>query len=151
MTLHWEKENQPPCFWYICRYIHKYMCVWWAGGRACTHTCICACVRARVASLIGQPGFRNEDIHLWTKTCICGHKIVAQRSQIAFSSFSTLFVKPNRQIIVWMQLVILWMGVAEGTFGFDLELKKRSSLVTISDKISYTFNWIPILTYTSVV
>ena len=35
------------------------------------------------------------------------------------------------------------MGVAEGTFDFDLELKKRSSLATILDKNSYTSNWIP--------
>ena len=35
------------------------------------------------------------------------------------------------------------MGAAEGTFDFDLELKKRSSLVTILDKNSYSFNWIP--------
>ena len=42
-----------------------------------------------------------------------------------------------------MQLVILRMGAAEGTFDFDLELKKRSSLATILDKNSYTFDWIP--------
>ena len=36
------------------------------------------------------------------------------------------------------------MVTAEGTFDFDLELKKRSSLATILDKNSYTFNWIPI-------
>ena len=35
------------------------------------------------------------------------------------------------------------MGAAEGSFDFDLELKKRSSVATISDKNSYTFNWIP--------
>ena len=38
-----------------------------------------------------------------------------------------------------MELVILWMGAAEGTFDFDLELKKRSSLATILDKNSFTF------------
>ena len=32
------------------------------------------------------------------------------------------------------------MGASEGTFDFDLELKKRSSLATIVDKNSYTFN-----------
>ena len=42
-----------------------------------------------------------------------------------------------------MQLVILFMGAAEGTFDFDLELKKRSSVATILGKNSYTFNWIP--------
>ena len=47
------------------------------------------------------------------------------------SLFSTLIVKSNRQIIIWMQLVILWMGAAEGIFDFDLELKNRSSLATI--------------------
>ena len=36
------------------------------------------------------------------------------------------------------------MGVAEGIFDFDLELKERSSLATILDKNSYTFNWIPL-------
>ena len=36
------------------------------------------------------------------------------------------------------------MGAAEGTFDFDLELKKRSSLATILDK-NYTLNWIPTL------
>ena len=36
------------------------------------------------------------------------------------------------------------MGAAEGTFDFDLELKKRSSEAAILDKISYTFNWIPL-------
>ena len=35
------------------------------------------------------------------------------------------------------------MGAAEGTFDFDLELKKRSPLATILDKNSYTFDWIP--------
>ena len=35
------------------------------------------------------------------------------------------------------------MGASEGTFDFDLELKKRSSLATILDKNSYTFYWIP--------
>ena len=35
------------------------------------------------------------------------------------------------------------MDAAEGTFDFDLELKKRSFLATILDKNSYTFNWIP--------
>ena len=35
------------------------------------------------------------------------------------------------------------MGAAEGTFDFDLDLKKRSSVATILDKNSYTFNWIP--------
>ena len=59
------------------------------------------------------------------------------------SLFSTLIVKSNRQIIIWMQLVILWMGAAEGIFDFDLELKKRSSLATILDKNSYSFNGIP--------
>ena len=42
-----------------------------------------------------------------------------------------------------MQVVILWIGAAEGTFDFDLELKKRSFLATILDKNSYTFNSIP--------
>ena len=42
-----------------------------------------------------------------------------------------------------MQSVILWMVVAECTFDFDLELKKRTSLATILDKNSYTFNWTP--------
>ena len=37
------------------------------------------------------------------------------------------------------------MGAAEGTFDFDLELKKRSSVATILDKNSYTFNWIPFI------
>ena len=36
------------------------------------------------------------------------------------------------------------MGAAEGTFYFDLILKKRSSLATILDQNSFTFNWIPI-------
>ena len=31
------------------------------------------------------------------------------------------------------------MGAAEGTFDFDLELKKRSSLATILDKIANFF------------
>ena len=35
------------------------------------------------------------------------------------------------------------MGAAEGTIDFYLELKKRSSVGTILDKNSYTFNWIP--------
>ena len=35
------------------------------------------------------------------------------------------------------------MCAAEGTFDFDLELTKRSSVATILDKNSYTFNWIP--------
>ena len=35
------------------------------------------------------------------------------------------------------------MGAADVTFGFNLELKKRSSSATILDKNSYTFNWIP--------
>ena len=35
------------------------------------------------------------------------------------------------------------MGVAEGMFDFDLESKERSSLPTILDQNSYTFNWIP--------
>ena len=35
------------------------------------------------------------------------------------------------------------MGAAEVTFDFDLELKKRSSLATILDQNSYTFNWMP--------
>ena len=89
--------------------------------------------------------FRNEDMPLWKQ------KIWAQKcrtvvlcSKLVFSSFSALFIKPNRQIIVWIQFVNLWMFAAEGTFDFDLELKKRSSLVTILDKNSYTFNWIPI-------
>ena len=78
-------------------------------------------------------------MHLWKQ------KFWAQKCRkLVFSSLSTLFVKPNRQIIVWMQLVILWMGSAEGTFDFDLESKKRSSLETILDKNSYTFNWIPL-------
>ena len=42
-----------------------------------------------------------------------------------------------------MQLMILWMGAAEGTFKFDLELKKWSSIALILDKNSYTLNWIP--------
>ena len=36
-------------------------------------------------------------------------------------------------------------GCAEGTFDFDLELKKRSSLGTILDNNHYTLNWIPVL------
>ena len=64
--------------------------------------------------------FRNEDRHLWKQ------KFWAQKCRkLAFSSFSTLFAIPNRQIIVWMHLVILWIGIADGTFDFDLELKKR--------------------------
>ena len=35
------------------------------------------------------------------------------------------------------------MGAAESTFDFDLEWKKRSSVATILDENSYTFNWIP--------
>ena len=35
------------------------------------------------------------------------------------------------------------MGAAECKFNFDLELKKRSSVATILDQNSYTFNWIP--------
>ena len=34
------------------------------------------------------------------------------------------------------------MGATKGTFDFDIELKKRSSLTTILDN-SYTFNIIP--------
>ena len=83
--------------------------------------------------------FRNEDMHLQKQ------KNWPQKSRkLVFSSFSYLFVKPNRHIIVWMQLVILWMSAAEGTFGFDRELKKRSSLATVLDKNSYIFNWISV-------
>ena len=82
--------------------------------------------------------FKKKHVHQWKQ------KIWAQKmSQIGFFPFSTLFVKPNRQIIVWMQLVIPWMGAAEGTFDFDFESKKRSSSATILDYNSYTFNWIP--------
>ena len=82
--------------------------------------------------------FRNKDMHLWKQ------KFWAQKNRkLVFSSFFTLFVIPNRQIIVWMHLVILWIGIAEGTFDFDLEWKKRSSIATILENISYTFNWIP--------
>ena len=82
--------------------------------------------------------FRNENMHLW-KQKIWAHKW----RKLVSSSFSTLFVKLNRQIIIWMQLVILWNAAAEGTFDSDLEMKKRSSLMTILDENSYTFYWIP--------
>ena len=36
-------------------------------------------------------------------------------------------------------------GAAEGTFDFDLELRKKSFLATILDKNSSTFNRIPFL------
>ena len=72
--------------------------------------------------------FRNEDVHLWKQN------IWAQKChKLVFSSFSTLFVKPNRQVFVWMHLVILWMGVAGSIFDSDLQLKKRSSFATILD------------------
>ena len=49
--------------------------------------------------------------------------ILGTKCKLVFSSFSTMFIKPNRQIIVWLQKVIPWMGAAEGTFDFDLEEK----------------------------